>query len=86
MRTEEKSEYVDLVLGQLGETHPDLQKSIRAMKTQNLIYLSKTISDLLGTSVPEFPHRTQVQKERLAFLTGSEDESDAISQPAIPSV
>lgn len=87
MRTEEKSEYVSLILDQLGKIHPDLEKSLRSMKTQNIIYLSKTISDLLGTRMPKFPERTNVQKSRLLFLeTGKKNESDGIYQPTLPGI
>lgn len=87
MRTEEKSEYLELVLGLLGDTHPDLKLSLKAMKTQNLIYLSKSISDVLGKDVPKFPTRTKAQKDRLSFLKpGKNDESNSISQPVVSSV
>ena len=86
MRTEEKSEYLELALGLLGDTHPDLKQSLKKMKTQSLIHLSKSLSDVLGKQMPNFPTRTQAQKKRLSFLrAGTQDESNRISQPAITS-
>jgi len=86
MRTEEKSEYLDLVQGLLGDTHPDLKQSLKKMKTQSLIYLTKSLSDILGKQMPIFPTRTKAQKKRLSFLkAGTQDESNRISEPVVTS-
>jgi|GEM_PF-5317794 hypothetical protein len=88
MRTEEKSEYVEAVLGLLGETHPDLEKSLKSMKTQNLVYLAKSLSDLLGKSMPILPTRTKAQTNRLSFLytVGIQNESDPILERTVVSI
>ena len=77
MRTEEKSEYLNLIFELLGNPNQELKSALGLMKTQNLVYLAKSVSDLLGKEMPEFPTRTQVQRSRLSFLeTGHTNESD----------
>lgn len=82
MRTEEKSEYLNVVFELLGDPHQDLKFALGLIKTQNLVYLAKSLSDLLGKDMPQFPTRTRAQRLRLSFLhKGTVDESNRISEP-----
>jgi hypothetical protein len=82
MRREEKSEYLNVVFELLGNPNQDLKFALGLIKTQNLLYLVKSLSDLLGRDMPQFPTRTRAQIARLSFLhKGNVDESNRISEP-----
>jgi hypothetical protein len=87
MRTEEKSEYLNVIFDLLGDPNTELKSALRLMKTQNLIFLTKSLSDLLGKDMPELPTRTKAQRRRLSFLNaGLKHESNRISEPVVTSL